>query len=160
MITLAEHTLELGKLLVNFQSLEFALRAFLSTIERPNDKAAETPAIEDLKEGDEVPEDAFTNYDSLRELLKKYNDAVARSSVGEAIDDDLVTLRDALAHRVWSLEPLPPLRLLKFKKPVESRTEVAYSAVMDEAWFRSNRSRIHAALTRVSEAQERTRRAT
>ena len=68
-----QHPLNLGKLLVNFQSLEFVLRAFLWESEKDkeqNDSTYRELKLDKLKEGDIVAEDAFTSYDSLNVLIK------------------------------------------------------------------------------------------
>jgi hypothetical protein len=59
-----------GTLVTNLQSLEFALRLFLSDSVGPTDASLH---IDHLKVGDFVAEGHLTNYDSLGEVIRKAN---------------------------------------------------------------------------------------
>ncbi len=132
-----QHPLNLGKLLVNFQSLEFALRAFLLKIEEMSgSQFTKFKDLHKLSEGDEVPKNAFTNYDSLKQLIKKYNDNPKIRAAGLCIDKKLVDIRDAIAHgRVSALVPSPPFKLLIFRKPNNNRTKVKFSILLTQEWY-------------------------
>jgi hypothetical protein len=67
-----EHAFYLGKLLVNFHSLEFTLRAFLQN--QPDARPFGLPDGTDIylcRVGTELPENEFTSYDTLGQLIKK-----------------------------------------------------------------------------------------
>lgn len=86
--------------------------------------------------GDQVAEDAFTNWDTMRELIAKYNSRIESVDRSLCVDDSVVELRDALAHgRAAALSPSGPMRLLKFTKPKNGQVEVTFAAQMDKTWF-------------------------
>jgi hypothetical protein len=127
-----KNALWLGKLLSNFQSLEFGLRAFLTNVEIASGSSFPlSENLYDMNEGDIVPENAFTNYDSLAQLIKKYNSHPKVVSDDLKIDSTLVVVRDAIAHGRVSLETLSsPLRLLKFDEPKNNQVKVKFSIIM------------------------------
>jgi hypothetical protein len=154
---LDKHALPLGRLVGNLQSLEFALRAFLLNNEVALGMLSHIPRDPNkLTEGDIVPEDAFTNYDNLGELIEKYNHNPRVLAAGLIIDKSLIGVRDALAHgRISGDAPVPPLKLLKFDKPRNHKVKVTFSVLMTIEWFNEQISRVNKAITRVSEANER-----
>jgi hypothetical protein len=153
-----KHALNLGKLVGNFQSLEFALRAFLT-----NDEIAQRGSVpksatdmHKMNEGDIVPENAFTNYDTLRQLIEKYNGTPKILSAGLTIDENLADIRDAIAHgRVSAATPSSSLQLLKFNKPKNNRVRVTFSVLMTKEWFDEQIKRVYAAVVRVKEANDK-----
>jgi len=153
-----KHALNLGKLVGNFQSLEFALRAFLT-----NDEIAQRGSLpqsatnmHDMNEGDIVPENALTNYDTLGQLIKKYNGHPKILSASLTIDETLVDIRDAIAHgRVSAEMPSSSLKLLKFDKPKNGQVRVTFSVTMTKEWFGEQIKRVYNAVLRVSEANDR-----
>ena len=116
------HSWELGKLVNNSQSFELFLRVFLAGLAGSvkimrEGSHADMPRVDIPRVGDVVPETALTNYDSLGQLIDKYNDAV---EVHRRIDRELVEIRDALAHgRVVSLAPHPPGASREIRPPIE-----------------------------------------
>lgn len=155
-MTLEEYTFGVGKLIVNLHSFEFALRAFLWNREGGSSWAF----LESLCEGDTVPENAFTNYDTLGQLIIKYNAFVSSRFPNLQINPSLVDLRDALAHgRVASSVPSPPLRLLKFGKPAGGNVNVTHSIVVDDAWLSEQKTRVRLQLEKIMEADQRFRTA-
>jgi hypothetical protein len=153
-----QHPVNLGKLLVNFQSLEFALRAFLWENERDieqNSSTYQELKLNKLKEGDMVAEDAFTNYDSLNVLIDKYNQNPKISSAGLTIDKSVVSIRDAIAHgRVFGDIPQPPMTLLKFSKPSNKLVKVKFSVQLTPEWFLEQLSKTQQATLVVAKALE------
>lgn len=151
-----QHPLNLGKLLVNFQSLEFALRAFIWESEKDTkqDVSSHTELkLDKLKEGDRVAENAFTNYDSLSVLIDKYNQNPKISSTGLTIDKSVVDIRDAIAHgRVFGDAPNPPMTLLKFSKPMNKRVKVTFSVQLTQEWFNKQLPRVQSAVLTVANA--------
>lgn len=153
-----KHAENLGKLVADLQSLEIILRAFLVEDEICSGRSSSRlPDMDNLHEGDIVPLNAFTNYDTLGELIGKYNGHHKISSANLTIDETLVVIRDAIAHgRVSGLTPSAPLNLLKFGKPEPNKTvEVEFSATMTKEWFGEQIHRVYDAILRVKEADER-----
>ncbi len=145
-----QHPLNLGKLLVNFQSLEFVLRAFLWESEKDKDKELK---LYELKKGDIVTENAFTNYDSLNSLINKYNRNPKISSEGLKIDGTITDVRDAIAHgRVAGKTPTPPFSLLKFSKPKNRLVRVTFSVQLTREWFNEQLPRVQSAVLTVTKA--------
>lgn len=151
-----QHPLNLGKLLVNLQSLEFALRAFLWESEKDKEQNISTYRelkLNELKEGGIVDENAFTNYDSLNVLIDKYNQNPRISSSGLTIDKSMVDIRDAIAHgRVFGDTPNPPMTLLKFSKPENERVKVTFSVQLTQEWFNEQLLRVQSAVLIVANA--------
>jgi len=149
-----QHPLNLGKLLVNFQSLEFVLRAFLWESEKDKDKDKDKePKLYELKRGDIVAENAFTNYDSLNSLINKYNRNPKISSTGLNIDKTITDIRDAIAHgRVSGKSPMPPQNLLKFGKPKNNYVRVILSVQLSKEWFNEQLARSQNAVLTVAKA--------
>jgi hypothetical protein len=155
-----KHTDNLGRLVGNMHSLEFILRAFLlnSEIQEKRQKGLSHLPVEfsKLKQGDIIPENAFTNYDNLGELIRKYNNHTLISSTDLTIDETLVYIRDAIAHgRVSSDNPSGPLQLLKFERPKNNKVEVIFSVLMTEGWFKEQIIRFHDAIVKINKANER-----
>ena len=152
-----EHYEGLGKLMGNMQSLEFVLRAFLLNNEIASGVTfPQSAELYEMNVGDIVPENAFTNYDSLGKVIENYNKHPKILSAGLTIDETLVDLRDAIAHGRASAEtPSSPLKLLKFDKPMNKQVKVTFSVLMTERWFAQQMSRVHDAVQKVHEANER-----
>jgi hypothetical protein len=130
---LDDHALGLGRIVGTLHSLETAIRLHLRRAE--NDGRLDSPeALVSLQVGAAVDETAFTNYDTLEKLIKSYKGMVLPEC---QVDAAVVSLRDALAHgRVFgSSATKMPHRLLKFERPKNGKTEVAYSELLDSAWF-------------------------
>ncbi len=127
----------LGRLITNLHSLEVSIRDFLFTNDFGLEAATvHVQSLRELKIGQSVSENHFTNYNSLRTLIVKYNEQVSTFASELIVDDDIVNLRDALAHgRVFSFEPSSPSILLKFSKPKNGNTEVEFMAIMTRDWF-------------------------
>jgi len=152
-----KYALNLGKLVGNIQSLEFVLRAFLINDEIASGALfAQSANLQDMNVGDIVPENAFTNYDTLGQLIRKYNSHPRIISASLDIDETLVDIRDAIAHgRVSATTPSSSLRLLKFDKPKNHQVKVTFSVLMTKEWFGEQISRFHSAILRVSEANDK-----
>ena len=109
-----------------------------------------------MDEGDIVPENAFTNYDTLGQLINKYNSNSRISSVGFGIDETLVDIRDAIAHRRVSAATYSgTLKLLKFDKPKNGQVKVTFSASLTEKWFAEQIKRVYGAVLKVNEANDK-----
>lgn len=110
----------LGKIIGNLHSVELILRLFLHNVDlkRYGSPPPEV-SLDNIQVDNFVQENYFVNYDSLGDLVKKYNDIVASRGMSELrVDESTIKLRDAFAHgRVLGSQPSPPLTLYKFGKP-------------------------------------------
>ena len=140
-----DHPVSIGKIVTNLQSLEFALRLFLDETQGHSKIAKEIPVdLTKLAVGELVPENYFTNYDTLKQLIRKANVELQTRGLSERIDESIVELRDAIAHgRVLSLHPDGPFRILKFSKPTDSKTQVEISVEMTPDWLSRQTKRTH-----------------
>jgi len=152
-----KHALNLGKLVSNLQSLEFVLRAFLANDEIASGASSNKYLdLNKVNKGEKVPENAFTNYNGLGQIIEKYNNNQKVISAGLTIDNTLVEIRDAIAHgRASGETPSAPLRLLKFGRPRNNQVEVTYSVLMTKEWFGEQIRRVYSAVLGVSEAGNR-----
>ena len=111
---------DLGKVIGNLHSLELMLRLFLHNVElkRYGSPPPEV-SLDKIKVGDFIQENYFVNYDSLGDLVNKYNDIItSRRSSELSVDETTVKLRDAFAHgRILGSQPSPPFKLYKFGRP-------------------------------------------
>jgi hypothetical protein len=107
---LREHALMMGKLLVSFHCLEYALRAFLyERCDPPHKPLAPGTNLDTMTFGEVVTENAITRWDSLTYLISRYNRTVGDGQL--KVDHSLVELRDALAHAEELLQELGSLGL-------------------------------------------------
>jgi hypothetical protein len=151
-----EHYSLLGRLVANLQSLEFIMRGFLheSAPRRPDGIPHGTDWYT-FGVGTEVPLDEFTNWDTLGQLIEKFNMEMLRRGDPGLDKDALVTVRDALAHgRVSSASPEGDMRLLKFDKPGRGNrvVRVTFNQAMTREWFRDQTRAVGQAIRRVYEA--------
>jgi hypothetical protein len=137
---LKDYALNLGRLVSTLQSLEFCLRTFLLENDTRKMSHSQNPIkYDELKIGDRVSEDAFTNYDTLGKLINKYNKIVLPIGPELALNKSVVDVRDALAHgRLASFNLSRNIHLLKFGVPQNDQVEVVYPAELDTAWFKSH----------------------
>jgi hypothetical protein len=143
---LDDHARHLGGLIGNFQSLEFLLRIFLSKMPGARPCSAPYGAIYLSPVGTELPENDITSYDTLGQLIAKFNSEADRQRCTR-IDDGLVAIRDALAHgRVSASEVDEHLRLLKFNKPQNGKVRVVFNEELSEDWFTNQKRRVREAM--------------
>ncbi len=125
--------LAIGKIIVNLHSLEFALRSFLWNHQNSTDLKNRHNTILQLKVGQEVPADAFSNYDTLNELIKKFNEIVRQVDSKFSLDQSIVDLRDALAHgRIWAEDRQLPMQLVKFAKENKGMVKVTHVELIND----------------------------
>lgn len=148
LLELLKHQLYLGSLVTLLQSLEFVLRAFLANL--PGARPSGRPYGEDiytLPVGTEVAVDDITSYETLGELIDRYNEEVQTRRLGTPIDRTLTEVRDAVAHgRVSASKANNRLRLLKFGKPHKDRVRITFNEVMTEEWFTQHNMRVNTAI--------------
>ncbi|MGH9420601.1 MAG: hypothetical protein ACRD3J_11545, partial [Thermoanaerobaculia bacterium] len=133
-----DHATQLGKVVAHLLNLEFLLRVYLyERVEMLKDqKFPYGVPIESLKVGDSVPKNAITSFDSLGQLIQKYNAHIATESPGLVVSKDLVALRDAIAHgRVSAVVESEHLHLVKFSDPRRGPLVVAVSEELNPSWF-------------------------
>jgi len=87
--------------------------------------------------GGHVPENSFTNYDTLGTLLKKFNEILAQDASTYSIDPAVEGVRDMIAHgRIASKRPqIFPMELVKFGKPTSAGIPVEAMVTMDIDWL-------------------------
>ena len=99
-VELDEESLFVGKFVINILALEGLLRAFLHYTDKA--RYGNPPPeidLDKLKVGQTVPENYFSNYDSLGTLVDSFNAAVVDLGGKElSVDRGLVEFRDALDH--------------------------------------------------------------
>jgi hypothetical protein len=153
-MTPEQYYLQLGRLVGNLHSLEFALRGVLYNADppRPGDPSL-LIQLHELRVGQTVPVNALTDYRTLEKLITAYNELVASRDAGLCVDTAVVDLRDAIAHgRVSSAEPAPDMMILKFGPEKSDQVTVAYAATMTEAWFKRQISRVYQEMMKVYSA--------
>jgi hypothetical protein len=156
-----KHTDHMGILVANLQSLEFAIRSYLynKDIHSKQQKSEFDKKIYDFKEGDEVEENAFTNYDTLGELIGKYNRVVESIDTSLCIDKErIVNVRDALAHgRIARESPSAhmPQKLIKYDKPSNGKVRVTHCFAMTKDWFGEQIRLVRENVQRIVRANEK-----
>jgi hypothetical protein len=122
-----------GKIILNLQALELALRLFLYDTVGPIDPSF---GFSKLSVGDRVPITPLTNYDSLGTLIKKVNVQLKILRKNEQIDASLVDLRDSIAHgRTLSASPYGIPRLFKFSSQRKDFVKVQTSMDLTPKWL-------------------------
>jgi len=151
---LVEHACELGKLLGNLQSLELALRSFLyPNADPPHNPAPAGVSLLAPAVSETLPENAFTDWSSLGQLIDRYNRIVKTVDPTLLIDRSVVDLRDMLAHgRLSAASPSPPLRLVKFDRPSRGKVRVTASEELTLTWLTGNVTRVRSELAKVERA--------
>jgi hypothetical protein len=149
---LKEHATMMGKLLVSFQCLEHALRAFLyERNDPPHEPLAPGTNLATMTFGDVLPENAITRWDSLTHLIKRYNRAISNGHL--AVDPSLVDLRDALTHGRMAASLLEGnLALIKFTRPFAGRVEVGFREELSKEWMENQIKRVFAECEKVGKA--------
>jgi len=142
------HAENLGGLLGNLHSLEFAIRLCLSQQPGAPARNLYTDDFRDASVGTVIPDSDMSNFATLGQLIKKFNDVFQQS--GSAVDPSLVDLRDVLAHgRVFAGPDDSHFRIVKFEKPSNGSTRISYNQVMTEAWFTESKRRVREAIETV-----------
>ena len=146
------HAFNLGKLVGNLQSLEMGARMVIVKLDQRAAEQVQTQ-LPQVKAGDFVEINAFTNEDDLTQTLNKYN---KRAPLECRIDVvSIARLRDALGHgRTFSFGSMKHLRLLKFsrKKSTNGKVPVELAEDMTDEWFSKNIRMLNEALEKVRKA--------
>jgi hypothetical protein len=143
-----KYTESLGKLVSNLHGLEFALRAFLHKLNANESQVK----LDSIRVGECVCENSFTNYDSLGDLIRKFNEASPRFCAVT----DVVQLRDMLAHgRIAGKTPTVfPMQLVKFGRARNGRVQVTALILMDDEWFKTNTKLVNDQVLKVASASK------
>lgn len=139
-----EYAHDLGALLGNLQMVEYLLRTYLYEPEPSSFvKLADDLDWYGIRPGDELPLNALTSYETLGQLIERYNQTVGSAYPENTVDPALVWLRDALAHGRVSLPPesTRPV-LLKFDRPTASRVKVTVAETLTPDWLMGQRLRV------------------
>lgn len=146
------HALNLGKLLGNLQSLEMGARLAIVKLDQWAAGQVQTQ-LSQVKAGELVELNTFTNNDDLTQTLEKYN---KRAQLDCRIDvRSIVVLRDALGHgRTFGFGSIKPLRLLKFSRTSTADGKIAVELAVDmtDEWFFQNIRMLNDALEKVRKA--------
>ena len=134
-----EYATLVGKVVINLQSLEFVLRGFLYECgDPPHNPLPQGADLNSYRRGDVVPLNAMTCYDSLGDLIKRYNTRVAAAHPEWVVDPTIVELRDALAHgRISANDPSADMFLLKFGGAPGDTMRVTYAQQVTREWLKS-----------------------
>ena len=150
-----QYELWMGALIANLQSLECILRFFLYKKEIGSGNSDFAKKIYYFKEGDFVEENAFTNFDTLGQLIDKYNGIVGARDNTLCVDRDIVDIRDALAHgRIASESPSlsAPQKLVKYTKPKKGHVRVTHCVTLTKEWLDKQINLVGKNILRVQEA--------
>jgi hypothetical protein len=151
------HFLSIGKLIGNLQSIEMGARMAIVKLDQWAAKQVQSQ-LPQIKVGDSVELNAFTNDDDLTQTLEKFN---KRAPPEYRLDIGLiVNLRDALAHgRIFGFGSLAHLRLLKFsRKAKDGKVSVELAIDMTDDWFRKNIRLLDQAFEKIRKALDYERR--
>ena len=145
------HALNLGKLTGNLQTIEMAARLAIVKLDKAAGERVQAQ-LPQVRVGDLVESNAFTNKDDLNQTLEKYN---KRAPLVCRVDRKvIVALRDGLAHgRVFGVGTMKHLRLLKFsRKATDGRVAVELAIDMTDEWFQENIRLLNEAVAKITSA--------
>ncbi len=146
-----KYALRIGKIFTNLQALEFLIRARLLDYEIQENISSSSFSIKEIKLGDVVEENAFTNYKSLGLIIEDYNANIAKGDSEKVIDADIVSIRDALAHgRVSSWDPRTDSTLMKFSRSKDGKVEVTDCQELTSDWLDHQITRTYRELMKVA----------
>jgi hypothetical protein len=152
-----DHATRLGKLVGNLQSLETVLRFFLDkALASISPRLPEGKTYFGLRAGEEVPVNAFTNFDFLSDLIAKYNAIVQAKDQALLVDASVVAVRDLLAHGRIAADSPDEARLviIKFDRPKNGSVRVTDSAMMTDDWCQERIDLVRAQIEKVGRARE------
>lgn len=141
-----DYVAELGKVIANLHSLEASIRIFLAAKDAGNGMEIDVCA---LSQDEIVPETFLSSYDSLGQVIRKYNELAAPDC---QVDPTIVILRDSLAHgRVIGMDATTErLRLVKFgRRDVNGNVRVELAEDLTLDWLIEQRQRVYAEILKV-----------
>ena len=145
---LDEYACTLGRLVGNLLSLELCIRLVLHEYDGKPRSHSDLALTSDLRVGDQLQVNALTSWDSLGQLIDKYNAAhSARPDL--QLDTTLKTLRDAFAHgRILSDDPGVPLRFVRLSQPRAGAVTVEMMQPLTVEWMRDQVRRVRESLVK------------
>jgi hypothetical protein len=133
-----DHLVLVGSIVTNLQALETVLRYFLLQLK---EQKAQFPQVDDK----EANETYLTNYVSLGQLIDEFNKTLKDTEKKFMVDEQIVTIRDALAHgRLLTVLRQPPYRLWKFGQAKAGRVPVEFCEELTVEWLRAKSDAIFA----------------
>lgn len=129
---------KLGQTVSNLLSFEYVIRNFLFVQNsQANSNVPIASELYLLKVQDETIETDFTNYDSLRKLIKKTN-KILKSNGLPTIDKEIEEARDCIAHgRLASIGNSSTKIILKFDnaKQRTGKVKLTHRLELTDKWF-------------------------
>jgi len=153
----------IGQIEVNLRSLDVLLRTFISIEEKTLERTIEfAKNLRELKNDQEVDENAFTKPYSFTQLVVEYNKKVKSSPLydGLKIDYSLIGFRNALAHGLaFYKEQFPPFTkmfLVKFSDAIyyenTNKIKVEFQKDMTFGWLSKKRNWVQGEYEKVKKA--------
>jgi len=147
----------LGELMANIQSLEFMIRiALYKNGSRPHKPFMVRTSFLSLDIGKEVPENALTDYSTLKQLISRYNREISKSEPSLNLSSNLVEIRDVLAHGRIAFEGGTNYSTDRFiakfsdpKKDRKRRVFVAYAEKMSLEWIKEKNEFVRGELDKI-----------
>ena len=145
------HALNLGKLIGNLQAIEMGARMAIVKFDKWAVEQVQSQ-LPQVKTGDFVELNAYTNKDDLTQTLNKFNKHAPPEC--RINTKPIVSLRDVLAHgRTFGVGPVRHLRILKFgKDATDGKVPVELAVDMTCDWFLENIQILNEALEKISKA--------
>jgi hypothetical protein len=140
-----DHLRLVGTINLNLQALEFTLRLFLLKAHR---QVLEWPKPTDTL----VPENYFTNYLSLGQVIDHYHNTLTEDEAKKfTVDKAVVTVRDCLAHgRLYTPTKSFPATIWKFEKARHGKVP-ASNITLTKEWLTTTSNNIDAQRRKVFE---------
>lgn len=143
----------LGKILVNLMALEFSLRMRLS-YDDPKEKRLVT-SFHELKVGQSAPINSVTSFESLKDLLNRYNNALCENESNLKVGPDIVLLRDSLVHgRALSETETGDSMLVKFSAIRDGVVRVEFAQTLSPDWIKAHVEMVYSAVIKVHESMK------
>jgi hypothetical protein len=139
-----KYAANLGKIVANLHALEFSIRIFMCDIHREN---YTLPHAGDTM----VPLSHLTNFDTLGQLIQKYNACLLPNERQYEVDPEIVGIRDAIAHgRAVGIQGV--FTLYKFGRPNHvGMVPVEFSQELDHVWVNDTLKNTDAFLENIKE---------
>lgn len=142
-------SLGVGRMKINLISLEYLLRDYHAK------KKEEPPfSILSINKNDLIKADSYSNYDTLRDLIRIYN---ADKKNADKIEGKLIIeIRDALAHGrllAFSMGKPIQLQLFKFGEPnKDNLVKLIFKEELTVEWLRTKNEFLHSQMLKILNA--------
>ena len=149
----SEYARDLGMIVGNLQSLEYLLRGYLYEEDDPAAPSVDPARWYKLEANEILPLNSLTSYESLGQLIDRYNSSVVALDPRLQVGKWVVGLRDALAHgRISGALDGEHLTLLKFAKPQGDQVRVETVVLLTPEWMADQREKLMRELEKVHRA--------